>query len=195
MRKSVREATVFGLLGMLMAVIGAVVAVESRAACEARTYAATMVHGSPGNHLSVRIALALPAQKDDITKSQPQEHGMTNFQPVPGRQLVEVPIGGRDLWVWVCAESEKSRSMSTETDQGLGDCRHIRNPVRTLDAGMHGLSAEDQTAIEKDYWDAYRQAKRAILRNPKSWSPMIGPYGLLAGLGIWIFYRLARFWS
>jgi hypothetical protein len=58
---------------------------------------------------------------------------------------------------------------------------------------MPGLSAEDQTAIDKDYWGAYRQAKRAILTDPKSWPPMIGLYGFLAGLGIWIFYRLARF--
>ena len=192
MRKSVREATVFGLLGMLVAIIGAVVATESRAGCEARTYAATMVHAS---HPHMRVRLALPAQKGGITKLQPQEDGITKLQPIPGKQLVRVPVGGRDLWVWVCVESEKSRGVSTEMDEELGDCRHIQNPVRTLDVMMPvpGLSAEDQTAIEKDYWSAYRQAKRAILMDPKSWPPIIGLYGFLAGLGIWIFYRLARF--
>jgi hypothetical protein len=192
MWKSVREATVFGLLGMLVAIIGTVVATESRAGCEARTYAATMVHGGPG-YPYVRLALARPAQKGGITKLQPQEDGITKLRPIPGKQLVKVPVGGRDLWVWVCVESEKSRGVSTEMDEGLGDCRHIQNPVRTLDVLMPGLSAEDQTAIEKDYWGAYRQATRAILTDPKSWPPMIGLYGFLAGLGIWIFYRLARF--
>lgn len=161
---------------MPVAIIGAVVAIESRAGFEARTYAATMVH----------------AQKGVIIKLRPQEDGITKLQPILGKQLVMVPVGGRELWVWVCVESEKSRGVSTEMDEGLGDCRHIQNPVRTLDAQMPVLSAEDQTAIEKDYWDAYRHAKRAILIDPKSWPPVIGLYGFLAGLGIWIFYRLAR---
>ena len=189
MWKGVREATVFGLLGMLVAIIGAVVATESRAGCEARTYAARMVHAG---HPDMRIEIAVPEQKGGITKLQPKED---KLQPIPGKQLVRVPVGGRYLWVWVCveSESEKSRGESTEMDEGLGDCRHIQNPVRTLDVGMLGLSAEDQTAIEKDYWDAYRQVKWGILLNPKSWPPIIGLYGFLAGLGIWVFYRLARF--
>lgn len=187
MWKLAREGTIFAFLGVLVGVMGAIVAIESTASCEARTYAAATVHGRP---VYASLRLAFPSQEGDKTK----------VRTFPGKQLVRVPIDSTVLWVWACSDSEAG--VITEATEEASDCRPIHEPVKKVDGLVPELRAGDRAALERDYWAAYHQSKHGLLVHtllhgaddltPRHPILLFSLYGFLAGLGIWIFYRVAR---
>jgi len=176
LRKLAREATIFGLLGMLVAIIGAFLVLDSSARSEARSYAAGTVHGF--------FPVAL-----DMSKSQPIPPPTPGFTPLV--RVISVRIGSRVLNVRVCSDSDKSRDAITEAAEEANNCRYVYDPFKEFGGVMTDIGPKDKAEIAKDYWAAYREHQN-VFDNAMA-SALFGLYGFPAGLAIWIFYRLVRF--
>jgi hypothetical protein len=202
MRKLAREAVIFALLGMLVAIIGAFVITDSRARSLARSEAAKAVHG-------IQLppsATLVPAQQNDLPTVQvPLTNGVLlhvrscppqYVEPAPSNSAQTKSKLGKYQFSDIDKPDKPSRAGRDWVDEIL-DCENFSDPFAKYGGRGHltaiPLGNPDQVAIEKDYWAAYRHAKKQVFTENVLMSLLFGLYGFPAGVALWIFYRLVRF--
>lgn len=159
LRKLGREATVFALLGMVLAGIGVFAYIDNEDRKWASATALATVHADDWN---------VYAQH-----SQPP--------------TVEVPLtNGTVLHVRMCGKGDVFDQVAAGINPG--DCTEFSDPFTSISLGQ-----PQQIVIEKDYWTAYKSMRHHALGTEVWISLFYGLCGLLAGLVLWIFYRLVRF--
>lgn len=193
LRKLAREATIFALLGMVVAGIGMFVVIDNADRTNAREKAAEAVHAdvkwfpqpkptptvevplTNGTVLHVRQCLVPPPASlggDCLNFSGPFAQYELQIQAVPAPPTGEL----------------QSPNPATQDPAGLA-----KAPFRSRLIGSVPLGSADQVGIEKEYWTAYKNS-----RHQRPVEEMLGPLlfglcGFAAGLVLWIFYRLVRF--
>lgn len=166
LRKLAREATIFSLLAMVLAGIGVFVYIDNEDRYWANATALATVHADDWN---------VYAQH-----SQPP--------------TVEVPLtNGTVLHVRMCGKGDVFDQLAAGIHPE--DCKELSYPFEQLGGRLTSipLGHPQQIAIEKDYWTAYKSMRHHMLGTEVSISLFYGLCGLLAGLVLWIFYRLVRF--
>ena len=183
MRKLAREATIFALLGLLVATIGVFVNLDMHDRANARQAACWAVHAVMDNsdaHNTPGIVL---------------RPGYEDGKPVVPL-TVKVPLtNGTVLHIRPCDEGPNPNLPAGFVfDQD--DCKHFSDPFDGRSSvwppASVPLGNADQVAIEKDYWAAYN-ANRNIGWRTILGSLFFGLWGFPAGLGLWMFYRLVWF--
>jgi hypothetical protein len=175
-RRLAREATIFALLGMLVACIGTFVMADAQDKAAARNQAAVAVH----------------AGVDWFAAHAPT---------APAAPTVQVPLtNGTVLQIRACElpTLPPGFTLDPEMEKALAEQNHCRffslaDEPKGWRLASVPLGNADQVAIEKDYWAAYKNSRHQHLAGEMSWSLFLGLWGFLAGLGLWIFYRLVYF--
>lgn len=177
LRKLAREATIFALLGMVVATVGIFVKLDMDERAEAKLAARRAVHALLTNpHFELQISVSYSSKTVPIAHA-PQDQS---------ERTVSVPLtNGTVLFIHSCGVHLVSPK----------DCRNFSetNKEQFRRANLNvPLGDEDQIAIERDYWAAYK-AKRESVGTVLLGSLLFGLWGFPAGLALWIFHRLVRF--
>jgi hypothetical protein len=170
MRKLAREAVIFALLGLFIAIAGCFVYLTKDIRTNANVAAAREVHSFAQGSVS---ALAHPDEMKIIgfvaTFDDPDWGGAWRQldDSILFHRLIEVPVmKGRTLYFTEC---------QSHADEG-GNCVFLPIPEE----------------IAKDYWAAYKKSEHETLRRTGMASLESGLWGFADGIGIWILYRLVR---
>lgn len=171
LRKLAREATIFALLGMVVATVGIFVKLDMDDRAEAKLAARRAVHALLSDpHFEVQISVSYSSKAVPIL-------------PVPQDLHVSVPLtNGTVLFIHACGVDSKDCRNFSETNKEQFRRAHLNVP----------LGDADQIAIERDYRAAYK-AKREGVGTVFLGSLLFGLWGFPAGFVLWIFYRLVRF--
>ena len=186
MRKIAREAVIFCLLGSILVIIGSLLIAKQQDTGAAKSAAMRAVHA------------ILPPPAGFIP------------DPSPGIRFVTVPLtNGPTLYVKQCFDVRHPPGQPADIFDSVyeqdHDCRYFSHDpadekVEGLPPGAYllpirlSIGNPNQLAIEKDYWTAYRTAKRGQTPENLMVSALAGfLYGFPAGFGVWCLYRLVRF--
>jgi hypothetical protein len=175
MRKLAREATIFALLGFLVAMVGCFVILEKDSKATAKLEAARAVHAAIPEQLN-------PSQ---ISRLPP------GAVVVPINSVAVPLTNGTVLHVRQCESSPPRRFVPLDSP----DCRYFYDPFGNVGGRLVALPLGDkqQIALEKEYWIAYSESKRQSLVGSGLKSLVLGLWGFAAGIALWLFYRLVRF--
>jgi hypothetical protein len=179
MRKLVREATIFALLGFLLVSVGLFIKTERDIKNNAAFQATKAVHA-------------------DTTEP-------TRMDLPPGAVLipvntVAVPLtNGTILHIRRCTDSTEKvpeRDVFTQLAEEDKNCRYFSDWFAKFGGQMVSvpLGQPDQIALERDYWTAYKAANQRDVVSTATASLVFGLlWGFTGGVCIWVFYRLVRF--
>lgn len=198
MRKLAREAVIFCLLGSLLTIVGSFLALERGERAKAIAVAKSAVHAEVELDLSASKPIPSDAIVDQEWKVNFVKVPLTNGMILSVRQCPGVDISAG----LVKPNGDVDIAFQQAYKQGeeeKHDCRYFDDPYGKLAAKYGGhlasvpLGDPNQVAIEKDYWVAYKVAKRGAILRSLMVSGLLGLYGFPAGLGVWCLYRLVRF--
>jgi hypothetical protein len=183
-RKLAREAAIFCLVGSVLTIFGTFVVMERSDRAAGSAAAMSAVHGTQGGWIEIRVSSGPPDAKLE-----------------PSINFVKVPLTNRTvLSVRQCPDLSQKvlpglRPYNPIYEQEHA-CRSFFYPV-AKDGGelvSVPLGNPDQVSIEKDYWDAYKAARRnTTLENLLSAGLRGFIFGFPAGFGVWCLYRLVQF--
>jgi len=171
-RKLAREATIFALLGMLVAITALFIFAELRDRTNAKNEAAKAVHADMD-------WFAVHSSKPAPTVSVPLSNGTV---------LHVRRCGAGDIFDRIVAAINPGDCRTFSEDREDGQAREVGGELISVPLGD-----ANQVAIEKDYWTAYRNSRHQRMAGEVLRALLFGSLGFPAGIALWIFYRLVRF--
>jgi hypothetical protein len=187
MRKLAAEAGFFGFLGLLLATLGLYAKVEADARRAARTEAAQAVHARdyqlPGAEPSNAIVAMTLDDGTILYVRRCQKYDPKTTYEYADRLLAA--LEARELRRKGAAQPSFNARPRNDAPLPTAD--------ETLDCRNFSFAPIDRASLERDYWAAYRDSKHQTLARTAVGSLAKGLLGFPAGLGVWIFYRRARF--
>jgi hypothetical protein len=194
LRKLAREAVIFCLLGSLLAIVGSFVVLD-RGEREAVAVAKSAVHAEVKLDLSASEPIPPNAIVAQEWKMNFVKVPLTNGMTLSVRPCLDVDISAG----LVKPNGDVDVAVQQAYKQGeeeKHDCRYfVDDPYAKYGGHLDSVPLGDpnQVTIERDYWAAYKVAKRGAVLRSLMVSGWLGLYGFPAGLGVWCLYRLVRF--
>lgn len=186
MRKLVREAVIFILLGPVAAIVPAFVHFQRQSLADIKYAAARALYAAETDK----------PRSDEIhiySVAVPLTTGDTLFVTDCGQLYPTRATNG-------AASNIPTRSVPTTEQHAAGstngkDCVYFDD--ESYRAGGHlssvALGDKNQIAIEKAYWAEFAKAKRHQALASAVMACFLSFWGLPAGFAVWILYRLFRF--
>jgi len=171
-RKLAREATIFALLGMLVAITAVFVFADLRDRANAKNEAAKAVHADI-DWFAVHISKPAPTVRVPLSN---------------GTVLQVRRCGAGDIFDRIAAAMNPGDCRAFSEDREDGQAREVGGELISVPLGD-----ANQVAIEKDYWTAYKNARHQRIAGEVVRSLLFGSLGFPAAIALWIFYRLVRF--
>ena len=171
-RKLAREATIFALLGMLVAVTAVFVFADLRDGANAKNEAAKAVH----------------ADIDWFTVNSPKPAPTVSVPLSNGTVLQVRRCGAGNIFDRIAAAINPGDCRAFSEDREDGQAKEVGGELISIPLGD-----KNQVAIEKDYWTAYKNSRHQRVAGEVLQSLLFGSLGFPAGIALWIFYRLVRF--
>jgi hypothetical protein len=180
-RKLAREAVIFMLIGLVVGALVAFVLSERRSKGDIKRDAAKGVYAYESPSLPPGYEPDPPAVQVPLTN---------------GVLLLVTDCNRAHPWIISQPDGASKKTLAVPAGATNGsDCVYFTDKFHDLGGYLISvpLGDENQIAIEKGYWTAYAMSRHQHLLENALWSLILGLWGFLAGLVIWLFYRLVRF--
>jgi hypothetical protein len=200
MRKLLREAVIFMLLGPVVVGIVALIYLNRQSAVDIKAAAAKAVYafeapplppGATVNAVAVPLTNGVQLYVTDCNTLHPWV--IESETPAP-----ETLPKNFDFQAEKKAKAAAS-AVSVAGSTNGSDCVYFFDEYQELARKYSGhlsavpLGDVNQIAIEKQYWRAYVEARRTHRVENMMAATFISLWGFLGGVIVWVFYRLVRF--